>query len=75
MMELTGWSKATMSQLYNGVQDYSPAILEAAAIALNVETFELLMPPDRAMNLRRFRDSAVALAHSAEEEEAQRKAS
>ena len=62
MMELTGWSKATMSQLYNGTQDYNPKILAEAARALNAETFELLMPPERAMQMRRFQDSAIKLA-------------
>ena len=53
MRELTGWSKATMSQLYNGEQDYSPAVVNAAALALKVQTYELLMPPERAFAIRR----------------------
>lgn len=53
MCELTGWSKATMSQLYNGKQDYSPAVVNAAAAALNVQTWELLVPPERAFAIRR----------------------
>jgi transcriptional regulator with XRE-family HTH domain len=59
MMKLTGWSKATMSQLFNGTQDYSPKIIKEAALALNVEEFELLMPPAKAMALRRYRESAA----------------
>lgn len=62
MMERTGWSKATMSQLFNGTQDYSPAIIEAAATALGVEPFELLLPPDRAMALRDFKRAARVIA-------------
>lgn len=53
MRELTGWSKATISQLYNGEQDYSPAVVNAAAVALNAEPYELLMPPERAFAIRR----------------------
>lgn len=53
MMEETGWSRATMSQLYNGIQDYSPKLLIEAANALNVETWELLMTPARAAAIRR----------------------
>ena len=53
MRELTGWSKATMSQLYNGEQDYSPAVVSAAAAALKVQAYELLMPPERAFAIRR----------------------
>lgn len=69
MMGLTGWSKATMSQLYNGDQDYSPKILIEASKALDCETYELLMHPDLAMALRRFQRDAqtiVTLAHDAE---------
>lgn len=53
MCELTGWSKATMHQLYTGKQDYSPAVVNAAADALNAEPYELLMPPERAFAIRR----------------------
>lgn len=58
-----------MSQLYNGVQDYSPAVVNAAARALGAEPFELLLPPERAMAIRRLMTSArqiVTLAHDAE---------
>lgn len=64
MRELTGWSMATMSQLYNDQQDYSPKILEEAAAALNVEPFELLIPPERAMALRRLRESAAQIVRT-----------
>jgi transcriptional regulator with XRE-family HTH domain len=66
MMNLTGWSKATMSQLYSGQQDYSPKIVNDAARALNAQPYELLMPPEKAMALRQFQASAeviVTLAH------------
>jgi transcriptional regulator with XRE-family HTH domain len=61
MMERTGWSKATMSQLFNGTQDYSPNIVNDAAKALNCEPYELLMHPDRAMRLRRVREDALRI--------------
>lgn len=70
MMGLTGWSKATMSQLYNNEQDYSPLKVNEAAKALNAEPWELLMPPERAMALRRIRSTAeeiVTLAHDADD--------
>ena len=44
MMKLTGWSKATMSQLYNGKQDFSPKILREAAEALHQALEELGLP-------------------------------
>jgi len=54
LMERTGWSKATASQVVNGSQAFSPPILKAAAEGLGVEPFELLLPPERAMAIRRF---------------------
>jgi transcriptional regulator with XRE-family HTH domain len=69
MCELTGWSKASMSQLYNGSQDYSPKIITEAARALKIAEYELLMHPDHAMALRRLQTSAqqiVSLAHDAD---------
>ena len=64
MRELTGWSPATMSQLYNGTQDYSPKVLEEAANALNIEPFELLIPPERAMALRQLRKAAAEIVQA-----------
>lgn len=64
MMELTGWSKATMSQLFNGTQDYSPKILAEAATALNAEPFELLIHPERAMAIRQLRTTAAEIVKS-----------
>lgn len=62
MMELTGWSKAKMSQLYNGQQDFNSEILAEAARALNIAPFELLMPPEQAQSYRRMREDAVRIA-------------
>ncbi len=67
MCELTGWSKATMSQLYNGSQDYSPKIIAEAAQALHIEEYELLMLPERAMRLRRIVEDATKIAEEAAE--------
>jgi transcriptional regulator with XRE-family HTH domain len=66
MCRRTDWSKATMSQLYNNKQDYSPKLVNEAAAALNIEPFELLMKPERAMALRRQREAALVLAHDAD---------
>lgn len=62
MIERTGWSKTTMSLLYHNQQDYSPRIVEEAALALNLQPFELLMHPADAMAMRRVRDSALQIA-------------
>lgn len=61
MRDLAGWSKATMSQLYNGTQDYSPKVVNEAARALNIRPYELLMHPDQAMALRRQREDSLRI--------------
>lgn len=66
MCRLTGWSKASMSQLYNNLQDYNPTLVNEAAKALHLEPFELLMKPERAMALRRQKEAALVLAHDSE---------
>lgn len=67
MIRRTDWSKATASQLYNNVQDYSPKIVNEAARALNLMPFELLMRPDEAMALRRQREAAIVLVAANDE--------
>lgn len=66
MQELTGWSKASTSQLINGGQDFSPKVLHDAATALNAQPYELLMLPEKAFAIRRMYASAIRLAHDAE---------
>lgn len=58
IMEKTGWSKATVSQIMTGKQDYSPKIVNEAAAAFHLAPFELLMTPDDAMAYRRLRRAA-----------------
>lgn len=65
MAKLTGWSKATTSQLYNGDQDYSPKVVKQAADALGVAEYELLMPPERAMRMRQLLAQLKAIATDA----------
>lgn len=67
MSELTGWSKATTSQLCTGSQDYSPKIIAEAARALGVEEYELLMHPEKASALRQLRASAEQIVAAAPE--------
>lgn len=61
IMKITGWSKATASQLYNGTQDYSPKVVTEAALALKCRPYELLMPYEQAMALRRLRADALKI--------------
>lgn len=63
-----------MSQLYNGKQDYSPEILRQAAIALSVEPYELLMPPERAMLLRQAVSNARRIVEMANEPDSEKRA-
>lgn len=58
MMKRTSWSKATMSQLWNDDQDFSPKILREAADALEIAPFELLLRPADALALRGLREQA-----------------
>lgn len=67
MIEKAGWSKATASQLYNGIQDYSPKVVNEAAQALNVAPFELLMRPEQAMAYRRIREDALRVIDDSRE--------
>lgn len=62
MVSRAGWSKTTASLLYNCRQDYTPDLVEQAAQALNLRPFELLMPPDEAIALRKLRESALRIA-------------
>jgi len=61
MMRMTGWSKATASQLYNGKQDYSPKVVNQAAQALHCKPWELLMHYEDAMAIRRVRSAALQI--------------
>jgi len=58
----TGWDKRKASFLVNGRQEYRRTEVNEAALALNVETWELLMHPDDAMALRRMREGALRIA-------------
>lgn len=61
LSDATGFGKSKVSELVNGKWHYRRAIVNAVAAALNVEPFELLMHPDRAMSYRRQREDAVRL--------------
>lgn len=58
----TGWDKRKASFLVNGRQPYSRGDVDEAALALNIEPFELLMHPEDAFALRRMRRDAIHIA-------------
>lgn len=55
MMRRTDWSKATMNDIYHGRTNYYREIVNVAASALGVASWELLMPPEEAHRIRRWR--------------------
>jgi len=74
LMQRTGWSKTTASLLYNGRQKYNPVLLMEAADAMNLRPFELFLPPDEAMAIRRMREAALQIvAATPERSTAQRR--
>lgn len=62
LLEPTGWSKAKMSKLVNGVKRYDRDVVNTLAKALHIMPYELLMHPEDAMRLRRLRDTALSIA-------------
>lgn len=53
-----GWPRAKTFALWNGKQRYTQDSVDEAAIWLGVEPYELLMPPEEAMQLRQIRAAA-----------------
>jgi transcriptional regulator with XRE-family HTH domain len=58
----TGYPKAKMSELVNGVSRYNRDVVNALAFALDIRPFELLMSPEQAEAFREFQASANKLA-------------
>jgi DNA-binding Xre family transcriptional regulator len=67
LARLTGWSKATVSDIYNGRTAFYREALNTIATALNVKPHELLLHPDDAMALRRLRNAAAVIVSSGED--------
>lgn len=64
-----GWNKSKASLMFNDKQRYHRDDVNEIAAYLQIEPFELLLPPERAMALRQYRASAeqiVTLAHDSE---------
>lgn len=51
----TGWSKATVSDIYHGRTNYYREIVNQIASALHLHAWELLMPPEEAHRIKRWR--------------------
>ena len=65
LVRLTGWSKATVNDIYHGRTEYYRAVLNQLAAALNVYPWELLMSPAEAMAILNLRESALTIAAEA----------
>ncbi len=57
-----GWNKGRANHIWHGKQPYNRAIVNEVSHWLGVEPYELLMPPAKAMQLRRFEEAAKAIA-------------
>ena len=57
------WNKAKVSLTANGKQAYDRQDIGEAAAFLEIEPYELLMPPAEAMALRRLRRDAARIAN------------
>jgi len=62
LSRLTDWDKRKVSHLVSGKQPYRRDEVNEAAFALNIQPFELLMPPERAMALRKVYSSSLTIA-------------
>ena len=60
----TGWSKATVNDIYHGKTSYYRDILNEAAKALQVEPYELLMPPELANALRQQESASLTIVEN-----------
>ena len=64
-----GWNKSSASHLWNGKQRYSQDYVDEVSIWLNIRPYELLMPPDLAMAIRRLREAAPRLAADVQDQQ------
>lgn len=62
LSRLTDWDKRKTSFLVSGKQPYKREDVNDAAFALNLQPFELLMPPEQAMALRQLYASSLTIA-------------
>lgn len=61
-----GWSKAKANDVYAG-QQYTQRIVDDVCAWLQVRPYELFMPPEDAMRVRRFKDVAAEIVASSPE--------
>ncbi|WP_242913492.1 hypothetical protein [Brevundimonas pishanensis] len=57
-----GWTRRKASEVFNGLQPYKRETVNEIAEWLKIEPYELLMPPEEAIQLRHLRQAALAIA-------------
>lgn len=57
-----GWSRRKASEVFNGDQPYKRETVNELSEWLQIEPFELLLPPEEAIALRQLRSSALRIA-------------
>ncbi|WP_295168157.1 hypothetical protein [uncultured Brevundimonas sp.] len=57
-----GWAKGRANKFYHGQHPYRREIVNELAQWLSIPPYELLMPPEEAMMLRRLREAALDVA-------------
>ena len=55
------WTPSTMHGIYHGRTSYYRDIVNLIALKLNIEPYELLMPPETAFALRRQREDSLRI--------------
>lgn len=59
-----GWLKNHAHRIWHGKQPYRRDIVNDVAKWLGIQPYELLMPPEQALQMRQFRDMAIAIANN-----------
>lgn len=62
MVRELGWNKAKISLTINGKQPYNRNHVEEVSAYLNIFPYELLMPPEEAMAMRRLKSDLALIA-------------
>lgn len=57
-----GWDKSRANHVYHGKQAYKRDLVNEVSEWLEIQPFELLMPPQEAVALRNLRASAILIA-------------
>lgn len=73
MIEALDIAKGTASTIWNG-QRYTQKLIDEVAAWLNVQPYELLLPPEEAIAIRRMRAAAADIMRTVEQPADQRRA-